>query len=101
VLAAVKAARQAQGNLSVRTELVAVANPKSQLSWLINFRCTTMLGGADGYVDFGPDGNPRDHPLPIVALAGSGQVRFLDLTWPDGGPVLHLPARGGGCGLGG
>jgi ABC-type branched-subunit amino acid transport system substrate-binding protein len=99
VLAAVKAARDAQGNLSVRTELAAVANPKSQLSWLINFRCTTMLGGADGYVDFGPDGNPRDHPVPIVALTGSGQVRFLDLTWPDGGPVLHLPARGGGCGL--
>ena len=101
VLAAVKAARDAQGNLSVKTELAAVDNPESQLNSLINFRCTTMLGGADGYVDFGAGGNPIDHPLPIVTLTGSGQVRFLTLTWPDGGPVLHLPARGAGCGLGG
>jgi hypothetical protein len=101
VLVAVKAARGAQGNAPVQSQLVAVANPESQLNSLINFRCTTMLGGADGFISFGTDHNPIDHPLPIVQLSGSGRVVFNDLTWPDGGPVLNLPARGAGCGLNG
>ena len=98
VLAALKAARDAQGNTPIQDQLVAVANPESQLNPLIDLHCTTMLGGANGYISFGPTGNPVDHPLPIVQLNGDGSVIFKDLTWPDGGPVVNLPARGAGCG---
>jgi hypothetical protein len=97
VIAAVKAAREAQGNVPVQDQLEAVANPESQLNPLLGFTCTTMLGGAGGYVSFGPDGGPVDRPVPVVSLNRDGSVSFHDLTWPAGGPTLNLPARGTGC----
>lgn len=98
VITAVKAARDTQGKVPIQNQLVANANPESQLNSLMNFRCTTMLGGAGGFVSFGPDGNPVDHPVPIVQLNGDGTVSFVKLTWPEGGPVLNRPAHGHGCG---
>jgi hypothetical protein len=100
VAAAVKAAREAQG--TVQGQVEAVSNPKSQLNPLLEFTCATMLGGAGGYVSFGSGGDhgelgePVDRPVPIVRLNGDGSVTFVDLTWPDGGPMLSLPGKG--CG---
>jgi hypothetical protein len=70
---------------AVRNDSLAVANPATVASFMLNIRCRNTVGGASGFIAFNRDThNPVDKTMVVMQIDAEGSATQEALTWPAG-----------------